>query len=324
MVRFARTGGEANSIATRIARAASGKDNVAICGYHGWHDWYLAANIGDDKHLSEHLLPGLNPNGVPNSLRGTSFTFEYNNFDQLKKVVDQNDIGIIQMEVMRNFEPKNNFLQKVRELANEKNIILIFDECTSGFRSHFGGLHKKYKVEPDIAVFGKAMGNGYAITAVIGKKEIMNFAQDTFISSTFWTERIGSAAALETLSVMEEIKSWEILSTIGNKIIKKLEEMGSKHELPIKIFGTPEIIKFSFNSENNLAYKSLITQEMLNYGFLATNAIYVCTEHHDSVLESYFHELDKVFKIISDCENGLDVFSLLRTSVCHSEFKRLN
>ena len=211
MVRFARTGGEANAIAIRIARAASGKDNVAICGYHGWHDWYLSANLGDDKSLDGHLLPGLNPNGVPRNLKGTVFPFGYNNYEELERLVEVHEIGVIKMEVSRNTGPENQFLHKVRQLATAKGIVLIFDECTSGFRQTFGGLHKLYGVEPDMAMFGKALGNGYAITATIGRREIMEAAQSTFISSTFWTERIGPSAALKTLEVMDRIKSWEVI-----------------------------------------------------------------------------------------------------------------
>ena len=155
MVRFARSGGEANAIAIRIARAASGRDKVAICGYHGWHDWYLSANIGDDKSLDGHLLPGLEPNGVPRNLKGTVFPFTYNRFDELEDLVNAHDIGVIKMEVMRNTEPKDNFLQKVRRLATERGIVLVFDECSSGFRETFGGIHKKYDVDPDMAMFGK-------------------------------------------------------------------------------------------------------------------------------------------------------------------------
>jgi glutamate-1-semialdehyde 2,1-aminomutase len=197
MVRFARSGGEANAIAIRIARAASGKDKVAICGYHGWHDWYLSANLGDDKNLDGHLLPGLDPAGVPRNLKGTVFPFCYNNFEELENLVNTQDIGVIKMEVSRNTGPENNFLHKVRKLATDKGIVLVFDECTSGFRQTFGGLHKLYGVEPDMAMFGKALGNGYAITATIGRREIMEAAQSTFISSTFWTERIGPTAALK-------------------------------------------------------------------------------------------------------------------------------
>ena len=171
MVRFSRSGGEVNSIAIRIARAASGKDKVAICGYHGWHDWYLSVNLGENDALAGHLLPGLEPAGVPRGLRGSTIPFTYNNFEELLDIVNHNDLAAIKMEVCRNMGPEDNFLQKVRQLATERNIILIFDECTSGFRQTFGGLYQIYGVEPDMAIYGKTLGNGYAITAVVGKTE---------------------------------------------------------------------------------------------------------------------------------------------------------
>lgn len=246
MVRFARSGGEANSIAVRIARAAIGKSQVAICGYHGWHDWYLAANLGDEKNLAGHLLPGLAPNGVPEELRGTVLPFTYNDFHGLEDVVQKNNIGVIKMEVSRNFGPENNFLEKVRELATRRGIVLIFDECTSGFRQSFGGLHKVYGVEPDMAMFGKAMGNGYAITAVIGRREIMESAQSSFISSTFWTERIGPTAALATIGVMERTKSWETVTKIGIDIATRWDNLAQKYEIPISISGIKALPTFSF------------------------------------------------------------------------------
>ena len=163
MVRFARAGGEINAIAVRIARASTGRDKIAICGYHGWHDWYLSTNLNNDKNLDGYLLPGLQPNGVPRGLTGTTLPFGYNDIEQLEQLVKDNhgEIAAIKMEVSRNEGPKDNYLQKVRDLATENNIILIFDECTSGFRETFGGLHKKYDVEPDLAIFAKAIGNGY-------------------------------------------------------------------------------------------------------------------------------------------------------------------
>lgn len=324
MARFARTGGEANAIAIRIARAASGRDKVAICGYHGWHDWYLSANLGDDKSLDGHLLPGLEPNGVPRNLKGTVFPFSYNNFDELKALVDAHDIGVIKMEVVRNAEPVNDFLHKVRQLATDKGIVLVFDECTSGFRETFGGLHLKYGVEPDIAMFGKALGNGYAITATIGRKEVMQAAQSTFISSTFWTERIGPTAALKTLEVMEREKSWESISRYGRDIAQIWRSLAEKHQLKLNIFGLPALIKMRFESPSNLAYKSLITQEMLKKGYLASNAVYVCTEHTEDVLMGYRAALDDVFGQIRQCEEGKEVSSLLNGPICHSEFKRLS
>ena len=324
MGRLARTGGEANAIAIRIARAASGRDKVAVCGYHGWHDWYLSANLGNDQELDGHLLPGLEPNGVPQNLRGTVFPFNYNNLAELKKIIDEHDIGVIKMEVVRNKGPEDNFLKNVRELATLHGIVLIFDECTSGFRETFGGVHKKYDVEPDIALFGKALGNGYAITAAIGRREVMEAAQTTFISSTFWTDRIGPSAALKTLEVMYRIKSWETITQTGNIIRSKWQELANLYELNIVHWGMPSLTGFNFESKNALAYKTLITQEMLGKGYLAANSVYVCTEHTAEVLEGYFNALDPIFRLIRECEDGRDVMSLLKGPICHAGFKRLN
>jgi len=324
MVRFARSGGEANAIAIRIARAASGKDKVAICGYHGWHDWYLSANLGDDKSLDGHLLPGLEPNGVPRSLRGTVLPFNYNNFAELEALVNAHDIGVIKMEVVRNAGPEDNFLHKVRNLATERGIVLIFDECTSGFRETFGGLHKKYGVEPDMAMFGKALGNGYAITATIGRREIMEAAQSTFISSTFWTERIGPTAALKTLEVMARLKSWERITGTGLNIRQGWQKLADKHGLKIDHWGLPALTGYTFQSPHALAYKTLITQEMLAKGYLVGNSVYVCIDHTPEVLAGFFEALDPIFGLIKECESDRDIYSLLKGPVCHGGFKRLN
>ncbi|WP_373331134.1 aminotransferase class III-fold pyridoxal phosphate-dependent enzyme [Salmonirosea aquatica] len=325
MVRFARSGGEANAIAIRIARAASGKDKVAICGYHGWHDWYLSANLSTNESLSGHLLPGLNPEGVPKNLVNTVFPFNYNNFEELETLVREQDIGVIKMEVSRNKGPENNFLQKVRELATRKNIVLIFDECTSGFRQTFGGLHTLYGVEPDMAMYGKTLGNGYAITAVVGKRAIMEMAQKTFISSTFWTERIGPTAALKTLEVMEREKSWEYITATGRKIAAEWQAMAIRHGLTLTTAGLPALISFSFSSDNALKYKTLITQEMLKKSYLASNSVYVSMAHTEPILKQYFEELEPVFQVIAECEKGKqDIGNLLEGPVCHAGFKRLN
>ena len=325
MARFARSGGEANAIAIRIARAATGRDTVAICGYHGWHDWYLATNLENASGLEEHLLPGLEPNGVPNALAGTVKPFSFNRLDQLEGIASSNSLAAVKMEVQRSKPPEPGFLEGVRELCNRRGIVLIFDECTSGFRETFGGLHKKYGVEPDMAMFGKALGNGYAISSIIGRRSVMEAAQTSFISSTFWTERIGPSAALKTLEVMERERSWEIITEIGNKVIKRWQELASMHELKIKTNGLPALASFSFVSPHALAYKTLITQEMLNRGYLASTLLYACTAHKPELLNQYFGALDQAFKLISDCESGLkDIQDLLRSPVCHSGFKRLN
>jgi len=325
MVRFARTGGEANSIAVRIARAASGKDNVAICGYHGWHDWYLSANHNGGDDLSGHLIPGLSPIGVPKNLKNSTFPFHYNNYEELLEIVKKNDIGVIKMEVLRNFGPEDNFLQKVRDLASKENIVLIFDECSSGFRETYGGIFQKYNVEPDMVMFGKTIGNGYALTAVVGKKSVMEAAQNTFISSTFWTERIGPTAALATLKVMEREESWEKITDTGSKMQKGWLNLAKTNNLDITVSGISAMTSYAFNSKHAAAYKTLITQEMLKKGFLASTNFYACTAHSDEYLDMYFDVLGDVYKRISKCESEvLDINTLLDGPICHSGFKRLN
>ena len=325
MVRFARSGGEANAIAIRIARAASGKDGVAICGYHGWHDWYLSTNLNDGDGLASHLLPGLDTAGVPKNLKNTVFPFQYNQFEELLHIVNTQNIGVIKMEVLRNFAPENNFLEKIRTLATDRGIVLIFDECTSGFRETFGGIFKKFKVEPDIAMFGKTIGNGYALTAVVGKREVMEAAQKTFISSTFWTERIGPTAALATLKVMEEIKSWDTISVLGKQMQNGWIELAKANDLLISISGIPSLSTYSFQSANNLAYKTYIAQEMLLKGYLASLIFYPSIAHTPEIIEKYLSELNNIYNIISKCERGeMDILELLNGPICHGGFKRLN
>lgn len=325
MVRFARSGGEANAIAVRIARAASGKDGVAICGYHGWHDWYLSTNLNENDGLAGHLLSGLDIAGVPINLKNTVFSFNYNQFDELLEIVNNRNIGVIKMEVLRNFSPENNFLQKVRKLATDRGIVLIFDECTSGFRETFGGIFKKYNVEPDMAMFGKTIGNGYALSAVVGKRSVMEAAQRTFISSTFWTERIGPTAALATLNVMEAVKSWDLITSIGNKIRDGWQQLSDANGLKITISGIPSLSTYCFNSPRSLEYKTFITQEMLKKGFLASTNFYASISHSDEFIKLYIDLLSDVFSVISDCENEKNsIEKLLNGPVCHSGFKRLN
>jgi len=226
---------------------------------------------------------------------------------------------------MRNYGPENNFLEKVRNLATKKNIVLIFDECSSGFRETFGGVYKKFNVEPDLAMFGKTLGNGYAITAVVGKKSVMEAAQKTFISSTFWTERIGPTAAIATLNVMKNISSWDLITNIGKKVQKGWANLAKGNELDITISGLPAITSYRFNSKCALEYKTLVTQEMLKKGFLASTNFYACTKHSNEILDLYFEALNEVYIKIRKCETGeLKILDLLEGPICHAGFQRLN
>jgi len=326
-VKLARTGGEANAIAIRIARAATNKDNVAFCGYHGWHDWYLSTNLNSkntNKNLDSHLIKGLKISGVPKNLKQTVFPFNYGDLSSLKKLISQKNIGTIKMEVCRNTLPNKKFLREVRKICTKRNIVLIFDECTTGFRQSLGGLHKEVGIFPDIAIFGKALGNGYAITAIIGKKEIMDCVQKTFISSTFWTERTGPTAALATIDFMKKNKTWKEVKRIGEHIQKKWTKIAQDNDIKIQINGIPSLTNFIFSSPYHQKYKTLITQEMLLENILATNAVYPCIDHTDKIINFYFEKLNDVFKKIKKCEDGHDINKYLKSKDSMKEFKRLN
>ena len=319
MAKFTRGGGEANTLAIRIARSNSIKKNVAFCGYHGWHDWYLSANINSKKNLDEHLMPGLNYDGIPENLKNTSFPFPYNNFDYLVKLVNKKNIGIIKMEVMRNFEPKNNFLKKVRKLCNKKKIILIFDECTSGYRETMGGVHLKFKVNPDIAIFGKALGSGFAINAIIGKRKIMKKAENTFISSTFWGERAGYTAALASIKEFKRLNVFKKIESNGKTIKNIWNDLSKKYNIPINVMGSNAIPSFSFRV-NHIKRKTFLTQEMLKNNILASNMIYITIFHNKNNIRKYFRVLDKVFYSISK----KNIKTILKSKLCFKPINRVN
>ena len=325
MVRYAKTGGEAMAIAVRIARAYTGKDKVAFCGYHGWHDWYLSANLADDKNLDGHLLPGLKPLGVPRGLKGTAIPFNYNRIEELEEIVKSNDIGVIVTEPIRHHKPENNFLKKVRKIAEEIGAVLIFDEISSGWRMNVGGAHELYKVYPDIAVYGKAMSNGFPMTAIVGKEKVMDIAQESFISSTYWTERIGAVAAIATISKMSENNVPAHLCKIGDLINKGWRNLAKEHDLNIDIMdAVPSLTTFVFDYEaDSQSLHTLFTQEMLERGFLASKSVYVSYSHNEEHIEEYFDNVDEVFGIIKEAIEKDNVYDLLKGPVAHEGFKRL-
>ena len=326
MVRFARTGGESAVIAIRIARAYTGKDVVMFCGYHGWHDWYLSANLSHDKALDGHLLPGLEPKGVPRSLKGTAVPFKYNNvkdfISKFKKIKDK--VAAVIMEPVRNYYPEEGFLETIREYTKRNDVPLIMDEITAGWRLCLGGAHMHFGIKPDIAIFAKAVSNGYPMAAIIGRKKIMNSVQDTFISSTYWSERIGPTAALATIDVLEQKNVVSFLTKTGKAIKRGLLELSQKHNLDIKVYGISPLLHFSFEYRRAMEIKTLFTQKMLEKGFLATTLFYVSFAHKPQIIKQYLNAVDDVFKSISRLDLKKSLSKYLKTSCCRSGFKRLN
>ena len=326
-VRYAKAGGEAMAMATRIARAYAKKDIVMVCGYHGWHDWYLSANLVKGDPLADVHLQGLAPLGVPSGLAGSNLIFHYNNIEEFKSLIEKNrgNIAAVIMEPIRNDYPHDDFLVKIREITRQEGIVLVFDEITAGFRLCSGGSHKVLGVEPDIAVFAKGMTNGYPVSAIIGRNEVMQAAQETFISSTFWTERIALAAAVQAIECYEKYNVAVHQEAVGSKVKGIWQEAADKYNLKIRIFGILPLIHFSFEYDNSLAYKTYFTQEMLAEGFLAANGVYASLAHTDEVLEKYKIACDRVFsKIINIINSGDNVGAYLNGPVCHAGFERLN
>jgi glutamate-1-semialdehyde aminotransferase len=323
-VRFARTGGEANSIAIRIARAATNRDKVAVCGYHGWHDWYLSANIAKDSALDGHLLPGLITSGVPRKLEGLTVPFKYGDIDSIAKLIKSEQFAAVKMEVARSTKPDKEFLEEIRKLTKKHGTVLIFDECTSGFRECYGGLHRKVNVEPDMAMFGKTLGNGYAITCVIGSDDIMLACENSFISSTFWTERIGPTAAIKTLEIMKQEKPWIFMNQQASKVRKNLSKIAKKNNLEITIGGLPVLTNFSINHPDWLKIKTYITQEALKHKMLISNSFYISALHTDEELDKYYQFIELIFRDISNHLDNDNFCGRLEGPHCHEGFQRLN
>lgn len=327
-VRYAKAGGEAMAMAARIARAYTKKDKILFCGYHGWHDWYLAANLSDKEALNDQHIAGLEPMGVPQGLSGTNLPFHYNNFAEFECLIKKHkgSIAAVIMEPVRNDYPTDGFLKKIREAAAAEGAVLIFDEITAGFRICAGGSHKELGVEPDIAVFAKGMTNGYPLSAVVGRGEIMQAAQGTFISSTFYTERIALAAALKNIQLYRKYRVWEKQIAYGELVRSGWEQKAKKYGIRIRTGGIAPLSHFTIEGkEDALVYKTFFIQEMLKRGYIASNAFYASYAHSEKIINEYLEHVDEVFsKIAKIQESGKNLEAFLEGPVCHAGFGRLN
>lgn len=325
-VRFARTGGEIAAVAVRIARATTGRSKVAICGYHGWHDWYLAANLGESDALRGHLLPGLEPAGVPSELRGTAFPFAFNNKEQLQAIMEQHgkNLAAVIMEPCRYQDAEQGFLEFVRESAHKAGALLIFDEITVGWRLVFGGAHLRLGIVPDLAIFAKALGNGHPIAAVLGTRLAMAGAESSFISSTYWTESVGPVAALAVLEKMERVSLPEHVKRIGTMLQNAWREEAEAAGAPVEVgAGYPALAHFKFAHPEADSLRALFTTLMLKRGFLASTSCYPSLAHTEAVLEKFRAALGPVFRELADAIKNKDIRARLVGEPAHSGFRRL-
>lgn len=325
MARYTRSGGEACSVAIRIARAATRKRHVLFCGYHGWHDWYLSSNIADPTNLDQQLLSGLSSTGVPDDLAGTAHPFAYNDIGQFERLMEKfrGDIAAVIMEPVRGNPPADNFLEAIRDLTSRRDVPLIFDEVTSGFRVNCGGVHLTYGVHPDMAIFGKALGNGFPIAAVIGVERIMNFAQDTFISSTMWTERVGYVSALATINKFEANEVSKALCDSGRKINQAWTSAANASGINIKISGLLPLTHIDFLGEDPALMQTFYTQEMLRQGFLVGSSAYTTYAYDNEVLNEFSVATALVFQSMADHLQNGTLRQSLACGVKHSGFQRL-
>lgn len=325
MVRYARGGGEAMTVAVRLARAHTRKDKIAFCGYHGWHDWYLAANLAEEKALDGHLLPGLAPVGVPRELKGTALPFRYNHLEDLEAIVAKHgsELAAIVMEPIRDQDPVPGFLEGVRKTASDLGAVFIIDEVSAGFRLITGGAHLLLNLKPDMAVFAKAISNGYPMAAIIGRRAVMEAAQNTFISSTYWTERIGPVAALATIRKHKEHDVASHLNRLGKMVQTGWRQAAEATELSVDVGGIYPLSHFAIQHEQSQAAHTFFTQIMLGKGFLASRAFYPTYAHRDEHLESYLVAVREAFLMIAEALKSNHLMSKLKGPIAHSGFKRL-
>jgi glutamate-1-semialdehyde 2,1-aminomutase len=325
MARYARTGGEAMAVAVRIVRAATGRSAVAFCGYHGWSDWYLAANIEHGSNLADHLLPGLAPRGVPPSLEGSVLPFRYNDEDDFRRVLAAagGDLAAVVMEPQRSEPPRPGYLEEVARATRDAGAVLVFDEVTAGFRMNTGGLHRVLGVDPDVAVFAKGMSNGYPMAAILGRRSVMEAAQDTFISSTYWTESLGPAAALATIAKHRDAGVPRHLVAVGERLSAGWRQAAADAGLAVRLDGIPPLAGFSFAEPEALALTTLFTQEMLKRGFLASTHVYAMLSHDRAAVDRYLEAVAEVFVAVARAR-GTAPAGYLHGPVKHPGFQRLN
>ena len=327
MVRYAKGGGEACTMAVRIARGVTQRDKVLFCGYHGWHDWYLAANLGGER-LDAHLLPDIEPIGVPSALEGTAIPFAYGDLDMLNDLLAANDgeVGCIIMEPMRTELPPDGYLEGVRDLASRHGVVLIFDEVSCGFRIAPGGVQEYSGVTPDISVFAKAISNGYPMAAVVGKREFMEPVSRMFISSAYWDDPIGVVAALTTIRELERRDAVSHFEKTGQIFRERIDRAAEEVGVPASVVGVAAHPGIRFDLEDATTLKkvsTLFVQENAKRGLILSTGFFFNMAHDEAALEHTEKAVRGSFEVIKEGIEKGKLDELLECEVKQEVFRRM-
>ncbi|MBK9446916.1 MAG: aminotransferase class III-fold pyridoxal phosphate-dependent enzyme [Betaproteobacteria bacterium] len=293
MVRFAKNGTDATSGAIRVARAYTGRQRVAVCGYHGWQDWYIGSTTRDL--------------GVPSAVKALTHQFSYNNLDSLRALLDAHpkEFAAIILEPMNVAPPQNGFLEGVRFLASEHGTLLVFDETITGFRYHIGGAQACFGVTPDLATFGKGIANGYPLSALVGRAEYMKIVEDIFFSGTFGGETLSLAAAKAVLQKLAAEPVIETLKVRGQQIIDGVTAILAKTGLSkqIGVSGHPSWSFLQFRDSAPYSVwqiKTLFIQEVFKRGIYTLGTHNLSYAHGEADVARLLECYDEVFALIAD------------------------
>jgi len=305
MVRFGKNGSDATSGAIRLARAFTSRDHVAVCGYHGWQDWYIGSTA---RNL-----------GVPQAIRKLTHQFTYNNLESLHNIFSEwpDRIAAVIMEPMNTAEPANGYLEAVKELTHKNGALLIFDETITGFRFSNGGAQELFGVIPDLATFGKGLANGYPLSAVAGRADVMRLMEEVFFSFTFGGETLSLAASLATMTKLQTHPVIETIRQRGEQLMSGLKQQIARHGLShfISLSGHPAwsfVVISDAESYSAWEIKTLFMQEMLARGVLTFGTHNISYAHGAGDIDMVLDVYDKVLPVLRDAVENRKMHELLR------------
>lgn len=314
MVRFGKNGSDATSGAVRLARAFTNRDHVASCGYHGWQDWYIGTTTRN--------------RGVPKATRDLTHTFMYNDLDSLAALFKKHPDGIaaVILEVMNMTEPDPGFLEGVRDLATKNGALLIFDEMITGFRFARGGAQELFGVTPDLTTLGKGMANGYPLSAITGRADVMKLMEDVFFSFTMGSEALSLAAARATLNKIDREPVIETVHAQGQKVIDGVRDLISRHDLDevVSLSGRPAWSFLHFKDAAPYSMwqiRTLYLQEVFARGILSYGAHHMTYAHGDEEITRLLDVYDQVFPILGQAVKNRTLDEQLRCQPLESLFK---